>query len=486
MGVTLAPGDNATVPVNLGLVGAIAPTVTTDAATNIGTTCVDLNATINANGFEVLAWFEWGPDTSYGSQTATRQVGNGTTDVALLEMLCGLTPATRYHYRAVASNGGDLVFGEGQIFVSANTGDTTNTDVPIGFPGEIPPTVMTDAATDLSASAAMLNANINPEGANTQVYFEWGLDTTYGNTSPLQAFGNGFDDVTVSEALTGLSPETEYHFRVVAFNAFGTTVGTGQPFTTDIIGPDGESEVACVEGSEPTPIKYGDHTVDCRIDTISDGDTFNFAGTAGDVIRITVSGVVDFMDPRLELRDPDGVLLHNGTCGGRCAMSVEPETFTEISSDLLTKTGTYSILMSDVGNDEGGAYTIQLERIPPEITPEKVLYDDPKQDTIDHLADHDFFVFEGAEATNIRITISAVADFMDPRLEIYDPDGTLLHNGTCGGRCSMSVEPSLFSEVPTATLTKTGTYHLLLSDVGNDEGGSYEINTQCLFGACPE
>ncbi len=484
-GVTLTPGENPPVPVNLGFVGSIAPTLTTDAATNIGTTCVDLNNTINANGFEVVAWFEWGLDSNYGSQTAIRTAGNSTSDTAFTEMLCGLTPATGYNYRAVASNGGDLVFGNDQAFATQTIGNS-GVDVPIGFPGEIPPTVLTDTATDISASSATLLANINPEGVTTQVYFEWGTDASYGNITSLQTLGNGFEGLISSSALNNLSPETPYHFRAVAFNAFGTTVGANQSFTTSGVRPAGEPEVACIEGSEPTMMKYGDHTVDCRIDTNSDGDTFNFAGTTGDVIRVVVSATADFMDPRLELRDPDGILLHNGTCGGRCSIVVQPGTFTEIPSDSLTKTGTYSILLSDVNTDEGGAYTIQLERLPPLITPEKILYDLPIQETINHAADHDFFVFDGVDATNIRITISAVADFMDPQLEIYDPDGILLHIGTCGGRCSMVVEPNFFSEVPTPTLTKTGNYHVLLSDVNNDEGGNYEVNTQCLFGECPE
>ncbi len=485
-GVTLDPGDNPNVPVNLALSGATPPVVTTVPATSVETTCADLNSTVNPNGFETVAWFEWGSDTSYGSQTATEQVGNGTDNTLVTEKICGLEASTTYHYRAVASNGGDLVFGEDQTLVTNDTGDTATTDVPIGFPGEIPPTVISDAATDLGPTAATLNATVNPEGASTQVYFEWGTDTTYGNTTPLQALENGFDDTPVSHILSGLSPETEIHFRAVAFNAFGTMIGEDQSFMTPSDNPKEEIEIPCVEGEEPTAMVFGSHTGGCRIDTNSDGDTFTFEASEGDVIRVVTSAVFDNMDPRLELRDPDGILLHNGTCGNRCSMVVEPFNFTETPTETLTKTGTYSMLLSDVNNDEGGAYVIQLERVPPSTTPLKIQYNVSKQGGIDHHADHDFFVFNGAEETIPRITVSAVFDDMDSRLEIYDPDDILLHNGTCGNRCSMTIEPSQFSEVPTPTLTKSGNYHLLISDVNNDEGGGYEINIQCLVGECPE
>ncbi|NOY84236.1 MAG: hypothetical protein GXO96_05340 [Nitrospirae bacterium] len=484
-GVTLIPGENPPVPVNLGLVGSIAPTVITDAAANTGTSCVDLKGTINANGFEVVAWFEWGLDSNYGSQTAIRAVGNGTTDAVFTEMLCGLTPATGYNYRAVASNGGDLVFGDDQAFSSQAIGDSL-VDVPIGFPGEIPPSVVTDVATNISTSSATLIANINPEGVNTQAYFEWGLDTSYGNTTPLQTLGNGFDDVTPSAMLTGLEPENTYHFRAVAFNAFGTTVGENQSFPTHGEPPVGEPEVACIEGNEPTMIKYGDHTVDCQIDTNSDGDTFNFVGTTGDVIRIVVEAFADGLDARLEIRDPDGILLHNNWCGGGCSIVVEPKSFNIEPSDTLMKTGSYSILISDQNNDEGGAYGLQLEKIPPSVTPQKILYNVPINDTIDHKADIDFFVFDGESGTDIRITVSAFADGLDARLEVYDPDGIQLHNNWCGGGCSIVVEPNSFNITPSPLLPKTGVYTLIVSDQNHDEGGNYEINIQCLFGACPE
>jgi hypothetical protein len=37
-----------------------------------------------------------------------------------------------------------------------------------------------------------------------------------------------------------------------------------------------------------------------------------------------------------------------------------------------------------------------------------------------------------------------------------------------------------------ANLTKSGTYRLLISEIGNDEAGGYTVSLQCLMGECPE
>lgn len=477
-GVTLAQGPNPDVPVNLSLVNATPPTVTTDAATNILGNCADLNGTVNPNSFETVAWFDWGVDTTYGSQTVTVQMGSGTAASALTEKICGLADGT-YHYRAVASNGGDMVFGGDQSF--AISGGNGNTNVPVSFPGLS--TVTTEPASAVTGVSATLHATINPEGAETQGYFEWGLDTTYGNTTAFQALGSGFGDAAIQADLTGLTENTAYHFRAVGFNSFGTTVGADQVFTTPPIVV--EPPVECTEGVEPTVIFYRAHTVGCRIDTTSDADSFTFEGTVGDVVRIVVQGVSDGLDPRLEVRDPDGILLHNAICANGCSMVVEPASFTIVPSPSLTKTGTYSILISDDNHNEGGVYGIQLERIPPLVTPQKVLRNTNVTDRIDHIGDVDFFVFDGVAGTDIRITIAAFFDGLDPRLEVYDPDGLPLHNSTCANGCAIVVEPNSFNVTPSTFLPKTGTYLLILSDSNHDEGGSYEINIQCLFGACP-
>jgi len=65
----------------------------------------------NPNGIETTSSFEWGLTTSYGSNTSAYSVGSGIGNVTVSASLAGLSPATTYHYRAVASSANGTVYG---------------------------------------------------------------------------------------------------------------------------------------------------------------------------------------------------------------------------------------------------------------------------------------------------------------------------------------------------------------------------------------
>lgn len=101
------------------------------------------------------------------------------------------------------------------------------------------PIVTTTAATEVTNTGAKLNGTVNPNGATTTYHFEYGTSTTYGATTADQqiaADGTKSADYTaqnVSAAVTGLSANTLYHFRIVGKNANGdATPGADMTFTT--------------------------------------------------------------------------------------------------------------------------------------------------------------------------------------------------------------------------------------------------------------
>ena len=101
----------------------------------------------------------------------------------------------------------------------------------------LPPTATTDPATNITDNSAALNATVNPNGSETTAYFEWGTDTSYGNSTPPQSVTDGGEhckgnDITITADITGLSPATTYHYRVVANNEHGTTYGNDISLTT--------------------------------------------------------------------------------------------------------------------------------------------------------------------------------------------------------------------------------------------------------------
>ena len=79
---------------------------------------------------------------------------------------------------------------------------------------------------------ATLNGTVNPNGSSTTALFDYGLTISYGSqatASPVP--GSGTAPVAVSAAITGLTCNTPYRFRIVGTNA-NTTNGTDATFTT--------------------------------------------------------------------------------------------------------------------------------------------------------------------------------------------------------------------------------------------------------------
>jgi hypothetical protein len=77
-------------------------TVTAQAPLNIAATSARLAASVTANGFDTSIYFEWGLTTNYGSATPVLNIGNPLAMTNVFALVTGLSPATAYHYRAVA------------------------------------------------------------------------------------------------------------------------------------------------------------------------------------------------------------------------------------------------------------------------------------------------------------------------------------------------------------------------------------------------
>src|ERR1019366_3576882 len=92
------------------------------------------------------------------------------------------------------------------------------------------PTAQTLAATAVTTTSAQLNGSINPNGFATTAYFEYGLTASYGSTTPSGNFGTAVQNIGYAE--TGLSPNSTYHYRIVASNSQGTSRGTDTTFIT--------------------------------------------------------------------------------------------------------------------------------------------------------------------------------------------------------------------------------------------------------------
>ena len=203
--------------------GTLAPTVTTGAASGITESSATLNGTVNANNASTTVTFEYGLTTSYGSTvTATQSPVTGTSNTSVTAPLTGLTPNATYHFRVVGVNSAGTTNGDDQTFTTT----------------AIAPTVTTNPAGGITSNGAILNGTVNAHNASTTVTFEYGLTDTYGSTiTATQSPVTGVNNVVVSASLTGLTPNSTYHFRVVGVNSAGTSGGGDLTFTTTPIAP---------------------------------------------------------------------------------------------------------------------------------------------------------------------------------------------------------------------------------------------------------
>jgi hypothetical protein len=195
------------------------PSVVTGVASGVTQTDASVTGTVNPEGLETSYYYQYGLSTEYGQVTPAlpgTAVGSGSSPVPAPAFIQPLTPGETYHYRLVASNEDGTSYGQ----------DETLTTV-----ADEQPLASTGAASGVSVEAATISGTIDPRGNSAGYSFEYGTTTAYGT----QTFGTAPLDQgvqTVTLALRGLQAGTIYHYRLVASNPGGTSVGEDGTFAT--------------------------------------------------------------------------------------------------------------------------------------------------------------------------------------------------------------------------------------------------------------
>ena len=111
-------------------------TATTGEASDLTSTTVTLNGTVNDGGASTTVTFQYGTTTSYGSSVAATTptggtIAAGTGSTAVSVGLTGLSPVTTYHFRVTATStttvyGGDEKFTTAQATPSVTTWPTAS------------------------------------------------------------------------------------------------------------------------------------------------------------------------------------------------------------------------------------------------------------------------------------------------------------------------------------------------------------------------
>jgi len=92
------------------------------------------------------------------------------------------------------------------------------------------PVSLTDQATSATNGSAVLNGYVNPSGQATTAWFEWGTNSSFGNTTTPQNVGNGTSTLHFSAQINGVVTSVIHYFRAVAQNPSGTSYGETRIF----------------------------------------------------------------------------------------------------------------------------------------------------------------------------------------------------------------------------------------------------------------
>lgn len=205
---------------HLATIVALAAPVTAP-ATNVTPTTATLNGTDDTNA---TTTFSYGTSTGYGLTAGPVPVtgGEAHADVS------SLSPNTTYHFKI--AGGQDLTFKT--------------------LPNPTPPQVSDQHATAVTTESVHFSGTINPNGAATTYYFQYGRSSSYGNRTTELTVPAG-DPVTVEADVSGLRPYTLYHWRLFARNAAGNTPGRDHTFRT------GRLATALTFFSARSQVQYG-------------------------------------------------------------------------------------------------------------------------------------------------------------------------------------------------------------------------------------
>ena len=196
---------------NFTTLAVVPPTVVTNAATLIAQNSATINGTVTLGSESIIfKGFEY---KLANSSTWIPLVVNASGSTINYN-LTGLTPNSAYQFRAYATTSAGIVYGTTQNFTTLAV---------------VTPVVVTNAATSIAQTTAILNGTITvgSEAVITQG-FEWTLsNSTTWNITTESLTANG-----ITRNLTGLAPNTAYKYRAYAVTESGTIYGSVQNFTT--------------------------------------------------------------------------------------------------------------------------------------------------------------------------------------------------------------------------------------------------------------
>jgi hypothetical protein len=213
-----------------------------------------------------------------------------------------------------------------------------------------------------------------------------------------------------------------------------------------------------------------------------------FEGSAGQLVTITVVTTGGDLDTIVRLLDPSGTVISENDDHNQNAISLPNSRDSALVDVSLPSSGTYTVEVSrynaEVGTTSGtfelviGAGAAAVEE-PTLVAPTVLL--GAGTSVTENITDEQFELLYGIEAAaNDTITVTAItrSGNLDPIIELYAPDGTLLYSNDDHDTNLIDLPNTRDSALVNVQLSVAGTYTLRVSRYNFAAGttnGSIEI-----------
>ena len=138
---------------------------------------------------------------------------------------------------------GDLQYWNGTTWVLLPRGSSgqvltiSSSNIPSWQNSSAPSAIALDAS-NILVNTATLSGNVNANGFSSNITFEYGTATSYGNTLiAIQSPVTGYVTTNVNATVNSLSANTTYHVRLKTENAIGVSYSNDISFTTSGLSP---------------------------------------------------------------------------------------------------------------------------------------------------------------------------------------------------------------------------------------------------------
>jgi trimeric autotransporter adhesin len=210
------------------------------------------------------------------------------------------------------------------------------------------------------------------------------------------------------------------------------------------------------------PILSGD-TMTGNIALAGQSFSYTFSANSGDTATILMGVSSGSLYPKVELHAPDGAVVKTTYSTGGSAT---------IEAQILSQTGTYSILCRDYNGLYTGNYAVSLIKNPgainTSIDPDggAIQSGDTRTGTIS-VGDLDAYTFSANSGDTATILMGVSSGSLYPKVELHAPDGTVVKTAyNTGGSATIEAQK----------LNQTGTYFILCRDYNGFYTGNYAVS----------